>query len=177
MIIQLLYNGLYRYNESLEAVPDLAAEPCKIASDDVTITCQLVETTFHDGTPLTADDVVFTYELARRHPRCGFGLSICLDMLESVRSIDARTVEFRLRSPNATFFTLVLPNLMIDSRPVVEAAYEPLASRAPTLDAARFEEVADEHHGRARVRASGLRTSLADAEGLLSSAGAPGAAA
>src|SRR5687767_13740965 len=66
VIIQLVYNGLYRYNESLEAVPDLAAEPCAIASDQVTITCRLVETAFHDGTPLTADDVVFTYELVNR---------------------------------------------------------------------------------------------------------------
>lgn len=173
VIIQLLFNGLYRYNESLEAVPDLAAAPCTIASDQVTVTCQLVETTFHDGTPLTAEDVVFTYELASRSPRCGFGFSTCLDMVESVRSIDARTVEFLLRSPDATFFTLVLPNIMIDSRSVIEAAYEPLANRAAALDADRFQEVADNIAAELGSEAPECEPLLADAEGMLSSAGLP----
>lgn len=173
VIIQLLYNGLYRYNESLEAVPDLAAEPCTIASDQVTVTCQLVETTFHDGTPLNADDVVFTYELAHRRPRCEFGFGTCLDMVEAVRSIDARTVEFQLRSPDATFLTLVLPNVMIDSRAAVEAAYEPLANRAASLDADRFEEVADGIAEELGSDSPDCEALLADAEGLLSSAGLP----
>ncbi len=173
VIIQLLYNGLYRYNESLEAVPDLAAEPCTINSDQLTVTCHLVEATFHDGTPLTADDVVFTYELARHGPRCGFGFSTCLDTLESVRSVDARTVEFRLRSPDATLFTLVLPNVMIDSQSAIEAAYEPLASRAPTQDADRFAEVADLIAAELGADAPDCAPPIADAEALLSSAGLP----
>jgi ABC-type transport system substrate-binding protein len=82
--VRLVYNALYRYNERLEPVPDLAAEPCVIASDQVTIRCSLVEATFHNGTPLTAADVVFTYELARRHPECLFGFGTCLDALEKL---------------------------------------------------------------------------------------------
>jgi ABC-type transport system substrate-binding protein len=149
LIVQLAFNGLYRYeSERLEAVPDLAAEPCDIAADNVTITCTLVNTTFHDGTPLTADDVVFTYELVRAHPNeCspdlgGLGFSSCLDMLDTVVAKDERTVEFRLKAPNATFFTLVLPNVMIDSRANVEASYQPLADRASTLDPDAFDELA-----------------------------------
>ena len=149
--MQLLYNGLYRYeSEHLDAVPDLAAAPCDIAADNVTITCTLVNTTFHDGTPMTADDVVFTYELVRRHPQAcspdgfGLGFSTCLDMLDSVSARDEHTVEFRLKAPNATFFTLILPNVMIDSRANVEASYQPLADRAANLDPDAFDGLAQQ---------------------------------
>jgi ABC-type transport system substrate-binding protein len=151
VIVQLAYNGLYRYeSDELDAVPDLAAAPCDIAADKVTITCTLINTTFHDGTRLTADDVVFTYELVHRHPNeCSpdgysLGFSTCLDMLESVQAKDERTVEFRLKAPNATFFSLVLPNVMIDSRANIEAAYKPLADRAASLDPDAFDSVAQQ---------------------------------
>ena len=142
--VQLLYNAIYRYDDSFAPVPDLASEPCDVSADGLTVTCSLVETTFHDGTELTADDVVFTYELARRHPDCLFGFGACAgDVLESVTAPDARTVEFRLKQPDATFLTLYLPQITIDSQAVVEAAYAPLAERAPTLDAAAYGSAAD----------------------------------
>jgi ABC-type transport system substrate-binding protein len=142
--IQLVYSALYRYNDSFEPVPDLAAEPCDISADGLTITCRLVETTFHDGTPLTADDVVYTYELASRQPDCAFGFGNCVgEMLTSVTARDPRTVEFQLSRPNATFLTLVLPSITIDSRAVIETAYAPLGERAPTLDAAAYRAAAD----------------------------------
>jgi ABC-type transport system substrate-binding protein len=144
LTVQLVYNGLYRYDETLDAVPDLAAAPCDIGADKVTITCTLVNTTFHNGTPLTADDVVFTYELARRHPQCGLGFGICVDMVESVAAKDEHTVEFRLKAPNATFLTVVLPNVMIDSEAYVRASYQPLADRAASLDPEDFEALADQ---------------------------------
>ena len=150
---RLVYNGLYRYDDALAPVPDLAAEPCTVAGDDVTITCTLVEATFHDGTPLTADDVVFTYELARRANRyelgdrvgCLFAFGYCAgDVLQSTTAVDERTVQFRLARPDATFLTLAVPDVLIDSRAIVEAAYAPLAERAPDLDASEYEAAADE---------------------------------
>jgi ABC-type transport system substrate-binding protein len=160
--IQLVYDGLYRWDDQFAPVPDLAAEPCAVSTDGVTITCKLVETTFHDGTPLTADDVAFTYELALRQPAskrmqlppaCVFAYGLCIgDMLESVKAIDDRTVEFRLKAPNATFLTTVLPDIMIDSRAAIEAAYAPLGQRAPTLHAATYHAAAD-HLAKARQAA------------------------
>jgi ABC-type transport system substrate-binding protein len=150
---RLVYNALYRYDDSLAPVPDLTAEPCTITDDGLTITCTLVEATFHDGTPLTADDVVFTYELARRANRyelgeefgCLFAFGYCVgDVLESATAVDERTVQFRLTRPDATFPTLAMPDVLIDSRAVVETAYAPLAERALELDASEYEAAADE---------------------------------
>jgi ABC-type transport system substrate-binding protein len=146
---RLVYSAVYRYDDSLSPVPDLAAEPCEISEDGLTITCELVEAAFHDGSPLTADDVAFSYELGRRSfiyelgervPYCLFAFGSCFDtILESATALDERTVQFRLARPDATFLTLVMPDVLIDSRAVVEAAYAPLAERAATLDPGDYE--------------------------------------
>ena len=144
---QLVYNGLYRLDASLEAVPDLAAEPCDVAADAVTITCRLVEATFHDGSPLTADDVAFTYDLGldvpRLPPRALRG-PVPRSPDRSVVALDDRTVQFRLVKPDATFLSVTLAAVMIESRAVVERAYAELAQRAPGLDPASFLRAADE---------------------------------
>ena len=169
--MQLVYNGLYRYDDTLAAVPDLAAEPCDVAADQVTITCVLVEATFHDGTPLTADDVAYTFELGLHRPECDWGLSACYTrILESVTAVDDRTVEFRLSAPDATFLTLVLPSVMIDSRAVIEAAYAPLAERAPSLSAAEYLGASDGIFAQLGSDAPDCETPLADAEALLEAA-------
>ncbi|MFN2483721.1 MAG: peptide ABC transporter substrate-binding protein [Candidatus Limnocylindria bacterium] len=169
---QLVYNALYRYDDTLSPVPDLAAEPCDIAADQVTITCQLVEASFHDGTPVTADDVAFSYELGRRSPECLWAFGTCYDeMLESVTALDERTVEFRLTAPNATFLTLILPGVFIDSRAVVEAAYAPLAERAPTLDAADYRRASEAINAEVfESQAPNCEGLMADAEALLRAA-------
>jgi ABC-type transport system substrate-binding protein len=169
---ELVYSALYRYDDSLAPVPDLAAEPCDISADQLTITCRLVETTFHDGTPLTADDVAYTFELARHHPDClwAFG-ELCGDELESVTALDERTVEFRLSVPDATFLTLILPSVFIDSRAVIEAAYAPLAERAPDLDPADYQQAADAIFMQLGSDAPDCEGPLPGGEALLTDAG------
>jgi len=168
---QLAYNGLYRYDDSLAPVPDLAAEPCDVSADGLTITCRLVETTFHDGTPLTADDVAYTYELGRRHPDCLWAFSECFgEVLQSATALDDRTVEFRLTQPDARFLTLILPGVMIDSRAVIEAAYAPLAEKAPSMDAAEYQAASDEIFAQLGSDAPDCESSLSQAEALLQAA-------
>src|SRR5688572_19198140 len=61
-----LYNGIYGYDERLRPVPILARDLATVSTDGLTWTIVLRDdVAFHDGTPLTADDVVQTYELAR----------------------------------------------------------------------------------------------------------------
>jgi len=168
---QLVYNGLYRYDDSLAAVPDLAAEPCDVSADGLTITCRLVETTFHDGTPLTAEDVAYTYELGRRHPDCLWAFFECYgDVLQSATALDDRTVEFGLTQPDARFLTLILPSVMIDSRAVIEAAYAPLAEKAPGLNAAEYQAASDAIFAQLGSDAPDCESPLPQAEALLQAA-------
>ena len=133
--------GLYQYDPTLTPVPDLASELCETSEDEITWTCTLRDdATFHNGDPVTAADVVFTYDIAKS-ANCRFNPSICLaPFLESTVAIDEHTVEFTLIEPYAPFATVILPGIAIDSQAVVEAAYEEFAGAAEGADAAAVTE-------------------------------------
>jgi peptide/nickel transport system substrate-binding protein len=58
-----LYDGLVRFDEEMNPIPDLA-ESWEISEDGTVYTFKLRENvTFHDGTPMTADDVLYTAQL------------------------------------------------------------------------------------------------------------------
>jgi ABC-type transport system substrate-binding protein len=111
----LLYSALYRYDAHYNVVPDLADGPCAPQGDGTVIRCRIVETTFHDGTPLTADDVAYSYRVW--HSSYGFPEA----NLKEVRVVDSRTVDFALSAVDATFMTEVLPTVPIFSQRDVEA--------------------------------------------------------
>jgi len=128
--------ALYQYDPTLTPVPDLATDLCEISDDEIVWTCTLREATFHNGDPVTAADVVFTYQIAQS-ANCQFNPSVCLSpFLESAEAIDETTVEFTLLEPYAPFATVVLPGISIDSQAVVEAAYEEFAGAAEGADPA-----------------------------------------
>jgi peptide/nickel transport system substrate-binding protein len=58
-----LYDGLVRFDEEMNPIPDLA-ESWEISEDGTVYTIKLrEEVKFHDGTVMTADDVLYTAEL------------------------------------------------------------------------------------------------------------------
>ena len=60
---------------------------------------------FHDGSPLTADDVVYTYKLQTNKTGKSAALSAFAGVLtpDGVRKVDAHTVAFHLVAPNGNF--------------------------------------------------------------------------
>jgi ABC-type transport system substrate-binding protein len=121
---QFLFNGLYEYDEGLVPVPALAAEPATISEDGLTWTIKLREgVKFHDGTDLTADDVVQTYDLAKS-PNCRYNPSLCLStFLEKVEKVDDLTVAFTLKQKLSTFAANYLALILIESKDAVDASY------------------------------------------------------
>ncbi|MVA76461.1 ABC transporter substrate-binding protein [Auraticoccus sp. F435] len=87
---QLIYESLLRFNlidGSLH--PGLGTE---LQEDGKTFTVPLQEgTTWSDGQPLTAEDVVFTFEIARDN---ALSYSPIWEYVESVEAVDERTVVF-----------------------------------------------------------------------------------
>lgn len=60
-IIDLVFNGLVKYDKDIKLVGDLA-EKWDVSKDGLTITFYLrQDVKWHDGIPFTAEDVVFTY--------------------------------------------------------------------------------------------------------------------
>jgi peptide/nickel transport system substrate-binding protein len=114
----LMFGTLIKPNDNLEPIPDLA-ESWEISPDATTFTFTLRSgLTWSDGQPLTADDVIFTFERAidRRtgSERAGTFLSIqgaeeyanqAADTVSGLTAPDPQTVRIVLTSPNASFLT------------------------------------------------------------------------
>ncbi len=175
-IDRFLYRALYRHDARFAPVPDLAAEPCDVASDLVTITCRLRDARFSDGDPITADDVVFTYQLAMSDV-CPFEVFPYCDShnLASVESVDARTVRFTLKEPDAPFLTTVLPGIFIESNRATSdadskwrATAEPIGAEAMAAEADRIDALLSRDPAPADAECEEL---LPDADALIRRAG------
>lgn len=92
----------------LEPLPDGTVGPnlatdWTISDDGLTYTFTLVDNaTFHDGTPLTSADVVWTFDRLR-DPALGSPASNLLSAIASISAPDDTTVVFSLQQPNAEF--------------------------------------------------------------------------
>jgi ABC-type transport system substrate-binding protein len=135
----LVYSGLYRYDDHLNAVPDLADGPCLPQADPMVIRCRIIDTSFHDGTPLTADDVAYTFRLFS----AGGFASIWTGRLIETRVVDPKTVDFVLSAVDPTFLTERLPAVPILSRHAVEAAYADFVARTKDLTAEGLQQLVD----------------------------------
>lgn len=100
-IASLVYSGLTRISPDGSVIPDLAAS-YQISEDGTTYTFTLRDNlTFHDGTPLTAEDVVFTIRAAQ-NPDIKSSRRADWDGV-TVSSPDQKTVVFTLPRPYAPF--------------------------------------------------------------------------
>ncbi|WEV29391.1 ABC transporter substrate-binding protein [Streptomyces sp. 71268] len=97
------------YDKLADCGADMSAKPRLAASwepgprlDRWKVT--LREATFHDGRPVTADDVLYSYRRIA-DPRKTYRAKASLEPidLKASRALDARTVEFRLKRPTAEF--------------------------------------------------------------------------
>src|SRR4030042_779299 len=136
--VPLVFSGLYRYNGDGRLVPDLAKSLPEITSDGLTYSVTLRDDAlWHDNLPVTADDVIFTVEVAQNQD---YGAPTNVRALwggVTVERVSDRVVAFRLQTKNAQFpnnLTLgLLPkHLWEDVRPInfayAELNIKPIAS-------------------------------------------------
>jgi len=101
LVERLLSDFLVDHDRSLAIVPRLA-ESWDWSADHRTLTFHLrAGVRFHDGRPLTSDDVVFTYERLIDPKSKAVGRIGDFLPVESVAAPDARTVVVRYREPYA----------------------------------------------------------------------------
>jgi peptide/nickel transport system substrate-binding protein len=100
-LTSLVYSGLLKATPEGDYVPDLA-ESYTVSSDGKTYTFILRKNaTFQNGTPVTADDIVFTIQKTQ-DPALKSPLEANWSGV-TVTEIDARTVQFTLKAPYAPF--------------------------------------------------------------------------
>jgi peptide/nickel transport system substrate-binding protein len=102
----IVFDGLVRANKKLELAGKLASR-WDIAPDGLTYTFVLKPNVrWHDGQPLTADDVKFTFETILNPPK-GATLIARSDYvgIERIEAVDKQTVRFVLKAPDASFLS------------------------------------------------------------------------
>lgn len=102
-----LFNSpLVQYNEELELEPMLARD-YSVTDDGKKIVFELREGTLHNGEPLTAEDVKFTFDFL--HETADLWYQAEEWPRESIEIVDERTVQFNLTRPFPALLTRTLP--------------------------------------------------------------------
>ena len=144
-VSSLVFSGLTRYDPKVEAfVKDLA--DLSIDEEKTTYTFTLRDgVTWHDGEPLTAEDVYYTFHDVIQHPEFQNPvLKANFDGVE-IEQIDQSTIEFVLTQPNSFFITNlnvgILPKHILGGVPVAELPQssfnlQPVGTGPYTVDSA-----------------------------------------
>jgi len=107
----MVYEPLVRYDEHLRLAPSLATE-WKSTGPRTWVFKLRHGVRFQDGTPFTADDVVFSFERAKTS---GSSFKLYSNQAGTARRIDDYTVEFTTPGPNPVMPSNV-SNILIMSR-------------------------------------------------------------
>lgn len=103
----LLYEALFCIDILTNSIESLVADSYNWV-DDLTLEVKINrDAHWQDGKPLTADDVMYTYELGKRYD---VGHTALWDILDRMYKTDNHTVRFEMKDENANRF-LLLDNL------------------------------------------------------------------
>ena len=132
---QLLYNGVYVFDENNNLAPDLAADMPQISDDGQTYTIHLKKgVLFHNGRELVADDVKYTLERNAKPDSGTWNAAAPLSNIvggqavidgeaetaAGIRVVNDYTIEFELVQPDAYFITAfsLVTNFIVPSEEV-----------------------------------------------------------
>ncbi len=107
-LTNLVYSGLYLFDENGQVIPDLAENFPEVSEDQKSYTIKLKKSQWHNGLPVTANDVVFTIQTIQNSqfnsPKRSEWLST------TVEATSEDTVVFKLKDVSGSFLSnLTLP--------------------------------------------------------------------
>jgi len=111
---KLIYSALVTQDEQMRIIPDLATSWRTL--DDTHWEFKLkTGVTFHDGTPFTPDDIVFTYQRARSVPNSPGSFQQFLKHVAAVKVVDDATIVIETTQPDPILLNQLM-NVWIVSR-------------------------------------------------------------
>lgn len=145
-VVNFVHGGLVRLDAGLQTVPSLA-ESWSVSDDSLTYTFTLRSgITFSDGTPITADDVVWTFNHALDPKTGGWTGAYYFTMIQGadevaagtatevsgVKKVDDRTVAITIKQPASYFLSSLSagPSKII-SRAAADPNYQGTVSSGP----------------------------------------------
>lgn len=130
LIKQQIYRGLMTYTADSSIETDVA-DSYTVSDDGLTYTFLLKDATFHDGSPVTAEDVKFSIERVMDESVAATFGSDFRSVVDHVNAPDEKTVEIVLKQPCAPFLEyLCLPEAAVVSKAFCEANNNDLSTVA-----------------------------------------------
>jgi peptide/nickel transport system substrate-binding protein len=136
--------GLWRFDPQGTPIPDIAAEVPSEANGGVTdggqtITVKLnPSATWSDGTPLTAEDFVFTYEMIINEKNTVATTYPYKEEIASVEAPDAQTLVIRFNEPFAPWLTSVFAGSSTSTPVLPKHILQPVFEAEGSIDAAEW---------------------------------------
>lgn len=87
-----------------------------------------------DGTPITADDLLYTYRDVTENPDAGAGLYGDFENVEEFNVVDDRTIEFHLTHSDPSFYYQITRNMVLAEHIFGDIPVEELAGHEYQLD-------------------------------------------
>lgn len=110
------YDGLYRWVDNPPQLVPWLATGHEVSEDGITWTFTLRDDVkFHDGTPMTAADVVYSVERMLAIKRGSSALFLPVLEPGNTTAVDDHTVAFKLKEPSALFGSFVADLLVLNS--------------------------------------------------------------
>jgi peptide/nickel transport system substrate-binding protein len=138
-----LFTPLLQYDEDLEPTPHLA-ESWEVHGDSAVTFTLRDDVRWHDGQPVTADDVKFTFDLAKDPATASLLASAYLAPVESAEVLDPRTIRFRFAYPHAqaleNFWWAPVPRHLLEGVAAAEMANAPFNRQPVGSGPYRFRE-------------------------------------
>jgi peptide/nickel transport system substrate-binding protein len=119
-----LYNGLVALDADGKAISNVLAEEVSSSKDAMTWTIRLKpEITFHDGKPLTAKDVLFTFNRIANPKLLLTGITALEPVdLKAAKIVDPLTLRLSMKTPYASFVEQICNNYYFG---IVPEGYNP----------------------------------------------------
>ena len=118
-----LFTPLIQYDERLEPIPWLA-HSWELTGDTGVVFRLRADVRWHDGRPVTAEDVKFTFDLAKDPVTASLLASAFLADVESAEVVDPHTIRFRFVRPHAQaiedFWWAPLPRHALERVPAAD---------------------------------------------------------
>jgi peptide/nickel transport system substrate-binding protein len=128
----MLFTPLIQYDAKLNPVPWLAQS--WDLSDTAVVFHLRNDVKWHDGQPVTAEDVKFTFDLAKDTTTASLIGSAYLGMVKSATVVDPQTIRFSFTAPHAQalddFWWAPVPRHLLQNVPPAQLAQAPY-NRAP----------------------------------------------
>ncbi len=124
VVIEQVYSTLMALDPDAKPYPGLATG-YEVSDDGLEYTFKLREgVTFHNGDPLTAEDVKFSFDRLRAKDS-GYSYGAQVEDIDTVDAVDAHTVRFKLKKRVGPFLIyMAFPGSSIVPRKAVEAGHD-----------------------------------------------------